>query len=289
MFHLTRRVITSPERRQRGQGVGWKSRLSECADRSVLAISGAKCSTALVTHVHRVENTRVAEAVKITESAFRSVNIAFVNELKLIYARMGINIWDVIEAAKTKPFGFMPFYPGPGLGGHCIPIDPFYLSWKAKEFDIPTRFVEIAGEINAAMPYRVVDLVANGLGKAARKILSGANLLLVGLAYKKNIDDLRESPALKIWDILKNRGATVSYYDPYIPAVPKTREYSHDAGTKSIAWRRASVSEFDAAIIVTDHDLVDYAELADWTPLVFDTRNATRSVPPELKVKIIHV
>ena len=243
----------------------------------------------IVTKVIRVENSRVAEAVKITENTFRSVNIALMNELKVIYARMGINIWDVIEAAKSKPFGFMPFYPGPGLGGHCIPIDPYYLTWKAKEFDIATRFVELAGDINSAMPYQVVELVADGLSTVHKKGLSGASLLLVGLAYKKNLDDLRESPALKIWVILEKRGVKVSYYDPYIPVVPKTREYGAFADVQSIGWTKDAVGRFDAVIVTTDHDAVDYAQMTEWAQLVFDSRNATRSLPKELKRKVILV
>jgi len=243
----------------------------------------------IVSKVIRVENSRVAEAVKITENTFRSVNIALMNELKVIYARMGINIWDVIEAAKSKPFGFMPFYPGPGLGGHCIPIDPYYLTWKAKEFDIATRFVELAGDINSAMPYQVVELVSDGLSTVHKKGLSGANLLLVGLAYKKNLDDLRESPALKIWAILEKRGVKVSYYDPYIPVVPKTREYGAFADVQSIVWTKDAVGRFDAVIVTTDHDAVDYAQMTEWAQLVFDSRNATRALSKELKRKVILV
>lgn len=233
----------------------------------------------LVDRVVPVPSSATAEAVKLTENIFRCVNIALVNELKHIYERMGINIWDVIEAASTKPFGYMPFYPGPGLGGHCIPIDPFYLTWKAREYEVPTRFIELAGEINSAEPREVVNALATALSTRKSMSLNGARVLLLGLAYKKNVDDLRESPALVIMQDLLDRGADVSYFDPWIPEIPMTRAHAALAGRMSITWEPSSFStSFDAALIVTDHDSVPYDELVGAIDLVVDTRNATRHV-----------
>ncbi|HTQ12687.1 MAG TPA: nucleotide sugar dehydrogenase [Rhizomicrobium sp.] len=228
--------------------------------------------------VHKVTDARTAEAVKITENIFRCVNIALVNELKLAYSRMDISIWDVIEAAKTKPFGFMPFYPGPGLGGHCIPIDPFYLSWRARAFEVDTKFIELAGEVNRAMPRHVVQTLAEALSTREGKALRGAKVLVMGVAYKKNIDDLRESPALRIIEMLQHLGAEVSYHDPYFAEIPMTREHAMLAGMKSVACEEGVVSSHDAALIATDHDSVDYAALVKWSKLVVDTRNATKAV-----------
>ncbi|MGP1254509.1 MAG: nucleotide sugar dehydrogenase [Kiloniellales bacterium] len=228
---------------------------------------------AVVTETVPVSSSRTAEAVKITENVFRSVNIALVNELKVIYSAMGVDVWEVIEAAKTKPFGFMPFYPGPGLGGHCIPIDPFYLTWKAREYEIATRFIELAGEVNTAMPHYVVERLARALDEKRGVALSRAKLLVVGLAYKKNVDDTRESPALRLIEMLEERGAKVDYFDPYVPVIPNTREYGHLAGRPTAAWTGETLAGFDAALISTDHDQVDYALLAEHCPLVIDTRN----------------
>jgi UDP-N-acetyl-D-glucosamine dehydrogenase len=221
-----------------------------------------------------VSTMATAEAVKITENIFRAVNIALVNELKVIYRDMGVDIWEVIEAAKTKPFGFMPFYPGPGLGGHCVPIDPFYLTWKAREFGTYTRFIELAGEINSAMPDYVVSQLARELDARARKGLNGARVLVVGVAYKKNIGDVRESPAFRIFKLLDGRKADFDYYDPYVPELPDMREYPQFAGRKCVAWDPGALAGYDAAVIVTDHDCVDYAGLVGNVPLVVDTRNA---------------
>jgi UDP-N-acetyl-D-glucosamine dehydrogenase len=225
-----------------------------------------------------VSSAGVAEAVKLTENIFRAVNIALVNELKIVYDAMGISIWEVIDAAKSKPFGFMPFYPGPGLGGHCIPIDPFYLTWKAREHDIATRFIELAGEINTAMPRYVVERLARELDARGGKGLNGAAVLLVGVAYKKNVDDLRESPALTIMDLLEERGAKVAYADPYIPVIAATRKHPRIAGRRAVPLEPATVATFDAVLIVTDHDAVDYDALLAAARLVVDTRNATRNV-----------
>jgi len=228
--------------------------------------------------VHKVSDAQTAEAVKITENIFRCVNIALVNELKLAYSKMGISIWEVIEAAKTKPFGFMPFYPGPGLGGHCIPIDPFYLSWRARAFEVDTKFIELAGEVNRAMPRLVVQALQEALSERSARALKGANILIMGVAYKKNVDDSRESPALRIIEILQGFGANVSYHDPYLPEIPMTREHAALAGMRSIDFDAATIGAFDAAMITTDHDGVDYGALVEWSKLVVDTRNATKAV-----------
>ena len=221
-----------------------------------------------------VSSPSTAEAVKLTENIFRAVNIALVNELKIIYSQMGIDIWEVIEAAKTKPFGFMPFYPGPGLGGHCIPIDPFYLTWKAREFDVTTRFIELAGQINAAMPQYVITRLAEELDQRFSKGLNGAHILVLGIAYKKNVDDMRESPTLKLMELLEGRRARVDYFDPHIPQIPKTREHPEFAGRVSIAFDAPALAQYDAALISTDHDSIDYKMLVDGSRLVIDTRNA---------------
>lgn len=229
---------------------------------------------AVVETVVPVSSAATAEAVKLTENIFRAVNIALVNELKVVYAAMGIDIWEVVDAARTKPFGFMPFYPGPGLGGHCIPIDPFYLTWKSREYDEPTRFIELAGEINSAMPRRVVRLLAEALDRKAGKALSRSRVLVLGLAYKKNVPDIRESPSLKLIELIEEAGGKASYHDPHVAEIPKTREYSHLAGRQSVPWSEAEVRRYDAVLIATDHDATDYARLGDWAQLVVDTRNA---------------
>lgn len=221
-----------------------------------------------------VSSTATAEAVKLTENIFRSVNIALVNELKVIYDAMGIDVWEVIEAAKTKPFGYMPFYPGPGLGGHCIPIDPFYLTWKAREFGIATRFIELAGEINTAMPNWVVARLAEGLDTRTGRGLNGSKVLVIGVAYKKNIDDMRESPSLVLIELLEKRGVKVEFHDPFIPVIPMTREHAALAGRKSVDVSPDTLAGFDAVLISTDHDAVDYAALVKNSRLVVDTRNA---------------
>ncbi len=225
-----------------------------------------------------VSSCRVAEAAKLLENIFRSVNIALVNELKLVYGAMGIDIWEVIAAAKTKPFGFMAFYPGPGLGGHCIPIDPFYLTWKAREFERSTRFIELAGEINTAMPAHVVERVGEALN-SARKPLNGSKILILGLAYKPNVDDERESPSYRIMELLAHRGAEVAYYDPHVPVIRPTREHPQWTGTKSVTWDQPTIAKFDAVVIATAHASVNYQELAEWAGCIIDTRNAMASVP----------
>lgn len=237
-----------------------------------LAKATALYSKAIKTIVP-VSSCRAAEATKLLENTFRGVNIALVNELKIVYAAMGIDVWEVINAAKTKPFGFMAFYPGPGLGGHCIPIDPFYLTWKAREYGQNTRFIELAGEVNTAMPEYVVRRVADALNEHS-KAVKGSRILLLGLAYKANVDDDRESPTYVLMDLLSKRGATVEYHDPYVPVIRPSREHSHWAGKKSVAWNQASIAGFDLVLIATSHGCVNYQQLADWSSLIVDTRNA---------------
>jgi UDP-N-acetyl-D-glucosamine dehydrogenase len=224
-----------------------------------------------------VSSVDVAEAVKITENMFRAVNIALVNELKVVYGRMGIDVWEVIDAAKSKPFGFMPFYPGPGWGGHCIPIDPFYLSWRARQFGVESRFVELAGDVNTQMPSYVIAALEGALADRFGKPLAGARILLLGVAYKKNVDDTRESPAYRLIEDLEAKGAVTDFYDPHVPAIPQTREHGPLAGRRSIAWDAKVLAGYDAALICTDHDAVDYDLLADACPLIVDTRNAMKN------------
>ena len=221
-----------------------------------------------------VSSCRAAEATKLLENIFRGVNIALVNELKMVYGAMDIDVWEVINAAKTKPFGYMPFYPGPGLGGHCIPIDPFYLTWKAREYGQSTRFIELAGEVNTSMPDWVVHRVAEALNSKSKSI-KGSRVLILGLAYKANVDDDRESPSYILLQKLKDRGAEVAYHDPYVPVIRPSREHSHWAGTKSVPWTKASIRSFDLVLISTAHANVNYTELLQWSPMVVDTRNAT--------------
>ncbi|MGQ9471284.1 MAG: nucleotide sugar dehydrogenase [Candidatus Aminicenantales bacterium] len=221
-----------------------------------------------------VSSTRVAEATKLLENIFRSVNIAMVNEMKMIFDRMGIDIWEVIAAASTKPFGFMPFYPGPGYGGHCIPVDPFYLTWKAKEVDYQTKFIELAGEINTQMPYYVVDKTCEALSKRG-KAVCGAKILVLGIAYKKDVDDQRESPSLKIISLFRKKGAQVSYHDPYVPHSFGHREYP-DLDLKSVPLTARRLQSSDAVVIATDHSVFDYDWITQHSPLVIDTRNAIK-------------
>jgi UDP-N-acetyl-D-glucosamine dehydrogenase len=228
---------------------------------------------AAVKTVVPVSSNATAEAVKLTENIFRSVNIALVNELKTVYAAMGIDVWEVIDAAKTKPFGYMPFYPGPGLGGHCIPIDPFYLTWKSREYELPTRFIELAGEINSAMPRYVVGKLAEALDIRAGKALSRSRVLLIGLAYKKNVADIRESPSLRLIEIIEERGGRADYHDTFVAEIPSTREYQALKGRQSVALTDEALATYDAILISTDHDDVDYRRLAESGALIVDTRN----------------
>ncbi|MGZ3495444.1 MAG: nucleotide sugar dehydrogenase [Thermodesulfobacteriota bacterium] len=237
----------------------------------------------IIKQVVPVSSPRVAELTKLLENIYRSVNIALVNELKMLADRMGIDIWEVIEAASTKPFGFSPFYPGPGMGGHCIPIDPFYLSWKAREYDFTTRFIFLAGEINVHVPYYVVAKIQdalNGMGKS----IKGARILILGVAYKKDVDDARESPALAIMSLLQKKGAAILYHDPYIPALPHFRKYYFKL--KSSPLTQKLLQGIDAAVVVTDHSCIDYSWVVKHAPLVIDTRNVTKDMK-QWKKKIV--
>ncbi len=239
---------------------------AEC-QKHALAVYGRAIKTLVP-----VESCRVAEAVKLTENIFRAVNIAMVNELKVVYAAMGIDIWDVIDAAKTKPFGFMPFYPGPGLGGHCIPIDPFYLTWKAREYGQETRFIELAGEVNTAMPAYVIQRVGEALA-TQRQTISGSRILMLGIAYKANVDDDRESPAYVLWELLEQQGAQVDYHDPHVPVIRPSREHAHFAGRKSVALVADTLPGYDLVLVATNHKAVDAALIAQHARLVVDSRN----------------
>jgi UDP-N-acetyl-D-glucosamine dehydrogenase len=230
----------------------------------------------VVSKAHFVSSAEVAETAKLLENIFRAVNIALVNEMKTVLTDMNIDVWEVVAAASTKPFGFMPFYPGPGLGGHCIPIDPFYLTWKAKEVGRTTRFIELAGEVNTAMPHYVLERTQNALNDDS-KSLKGAKVLVIGVAYKKNIDDSRESPSAEIIELLRDKGADVSYHDPHIPTYPSMRKYRIDL--KSVDLGEANLKSTDCVLILTDHDAVDYANIARHAKLVVDTRNAMARVP----------
>lgn len=228
----------------------------------------------VVDRVVPVSDTRTAEAVKITENVFRAVNIALVNELKQIYDALDIDVWEVIDAAATKPFGFMPFYPGPGLGGHCIPIDPFYLSWKAREHGLSTRFIELAGEINVNMPAYVIGKLREALDRATGRGLRDARILIVGVAYKKNVSDMRESPAVELMERLLDAGAAVDFLDPHVPAIPPMRAYPHLRGREAVTPDAVADGGYDAILIATDHDVIDYADLVATSLPIVDARNA---------------
>src|ERR1041385_2377530 len=275
-FHLA----FSPEREDPGNGQSKVKRIPKvvggytpaCRDKAMALYSRA------IDTLVPVSSCRAAEATKLLENIFRSVNIALVNELKVVYDAMGIDIWEVIEAAKTKPFGFMAFYPGPGLGGHCIPIDPFYLTWKAREYDQHTRFIELAGENKTPMPEHVVPRAAYALN-SQQKSISGSRILVLGLAYKPNVDDERQSPSYVLMELLEQRHAEVDYYDPYIPVIKPTREHAQFAGKKSVEWNRTTIQKYDVVLIATNHSCVNYRDLADWSPCIVDTRNAMASIP----------
>lgn len=228
-----------------------------------------------ISQVVPVASCEIAEACKIVENVYRCVNIAMVNELKMVFDKMGIDVWEVINAAKTKPFGFQAFYPGPGLGGHCIPIDPFYLTWKARQYGEPTRFIELAGEINTRMPLYVIHRLAEALNDRGRPI-KGSSVLVLGLAYKKDVDDLRESPSIELIEMLRERGARVDYNDPHIPATHKQRE--HDLKMKSVPLTAEQLKKYDAVLIATDHSTYDYDMIVKNARLIIDTRNATANV-----------
>lgn len=282
-------VAFSPEREDPGNKT-YKTQ-------SIPKIVGADTETArkLVTAFYRevvdavvpVSTSRTAEAVKITENIFRAVNIALVNELKVIYDAMGIDVWEVIDGAATKPFGFMPFYPGPGLGGHCIPIDPFYLTWKAREYGQTTRFVELAGEINVTMPNYVIAKLREVLDLHCSKGLSTARVLLVGISYKKNVPDMRESPSVALMDIMLKSGAEVDFLDPHVGRIPRMRDYPHLEYRTCVQPNELAGRSYDAVLISTDHDAIDYAQLVDMNIPIIDSRNAiaARGLPMKMVTK----
>ena len=238
----------------------------------------------VISKVVEVSSTQVAEAAKLTENIFRSVNIALVNELKVIYDEMGIDVWEVIEAASTKPFGFMPFYPGPGLGGHCIPIDPFYLTYKAKEFGINTKFIELAGEINTNMPNIVINKLTYALSEFMNKSINKSKILIIGMAYKKDVDDMRESPSLILYELLQKYGAHVDYHDDYVKQIPPTREHKNLEGLKSVKLSSNNLRKYDALLISTDHSYINYKFLSKNSDLIIDTRNAMDNIQGNAKV-----
>lgn len=240
-----------------------------------------------ITKVVTVADMKTAEAVKLTENIFRLINIALVNELKVVFQGMNIDVWEVIEGAKSKPFGFMPFYPGPGLGGHCIPIDPFYLTWKARAHGEATRFIELAGDVVTNMPRYVIETLAEAMSTRLQKAVAGSRILVAGLAYKKNVDDMRESPSLHLIHLLRERKAIVDFHDPHIPVVPTTRDHPEFSGMKSVKLTPASIATYDCVLISTDHDAVDYEELVRHAPLVIDTRNATAKLSKELRSRVV--
>ena len=268
-------VAFSPEREDPGRTTH-TTRTTPKLVGGVDSISGALAESLYgraIDRVVRVSTAEVAESAKILENVFRAVNIALVNELKMILEPMGIDVWEVVDAAASKPFGYMPFYPGPGLGGHCIPIDPFYLTWKAREVGRPTRFIELAGEINTAMPHWVVERTVGALG-AEGKATRGARVLVIGVAYKRDVDDMRETPAAEIIELLAQRGADVSYHDPHVPVFPRMRRHRIDL--RSVALTPQTLAATDAAVIVTDHTAIDWSTVADHAPLVVDTRNVMK-------------
>jgi UDP-N-acetyl-D-glucosamine dehydrogenase len=254
--------------------------INPASGRAAVALYGQ-----IVSKVVPVSSTRAAEMVKLLENIFRCVNIALVNELKQLSLRMDLDIWEVIDSAATKPFGFMPFYPGPGLGGHCIPVDPYYLSWKAREYDFATRFIELAGEINTAMPYNVVDALVTALN-GHEKSVKGSKILLLGVAYKKDVDDLRESPSLKLLELLSARGAVLDYNDPYFPALHRMRHYDF-SNMRSVELSPDRLASYDCVLIATDHSSYDYEVIVRNAKLVVDTRNATRHVKQH-REKVVH-
>jgi UDP-N-acetyl-D-glucosamine dehydrogenase len=268
-------VAFSPEREDPGNDMVKRHDIPKivggCGQAAAELATAMYCS--IFKRVIPVSTPAVAEMTKLLENIYRCVNIALVNELKQLCMKMGIDIHEVIEAAKTKPFGFQAFYPGPGLGGHCIPIDPFYLSWKAKEFDFETRFIQLAGEINGEMPYFVLEHIADALN-AHRKSINGSKILVLGLAYKRDIDDLRESPSLTIIELLRDKGATVCYNDPYFPTVGRGRHYDLNMTNTPLE----DLGQYDAVIIVTDHSAYDYRKIVEESQLVVDTRNATKGI-----------
>ncbi|MCM2373987.1 nucleotide sugar dehydrogenase [Rhodopirellula sp. ICT_H3.1] len=277
-------VVYSPEREDPGNPEFAATNIPKVVGGHTPACLGAGKALygSVFDQVVPVSSTKVAELTKLLENIYRSVNIGLVNELKLVADQMGIDIWEVIAAASTKPFGFKAFYPGPGLGGHCIPIDPFYLTWKAREFGVHTRFIELAGEVNRAMPAHVVYRCAEALNRQ-KKSVNGSKVLLIGLAYKPNVDDDRESPSYELIDRLAKQGAEVNYYDPYVPMIGMTRGHAHLAGTPSVSWDKKTITSYDLALISTWHACLNIEELVSWSKCIVDTRNATASLPEEVR------
>jgi UDP-N-acetyl-D-glucosamine dehydrogenase len=274
-------VVFSPERVDPGNVQFPIEKIPKVVGGATEACRQVGCALydAIVTRTVPVSSPRVAEMAKLLENIYRCVNIGLVNELKTVADRMDINIWEVIDAAASKPFGFTPFYPGPGLGGHCIPIDPFYLTWKAREFGLHTRFIELAGEVNTAMPQWVVRKTFDALNDRSRSI-RGSKILVLGIAYKKNIDDPRESPAFELLELFAEKGAVVSYSDPHIPVCPRMRK--HDFSLTSVALTPESLAEYDCVVIATDHDAFDYAQIAAHASLIIDTRGRFRESRPNV-------
>jgi UDP-N-acetyl-D-glucosamine dehydrogenase len=272
-------VIYSPEREDPGNPVFSARNIPKLVGGTTPACleMGKLLYGQICEQVIPVSSTQVAEFAKLLENIYRAVNIGLVNEMKIVADRMGVDIWEIINAAATKPFGFTPFYPGPGLGGHCIPIDPFYLTWKAREYGIHTRFIELAGEINEAMPEYVVRQIARTLNDLGRAV-KGSRVLVLGLAYKSNVDDMRESPSFRLLDQLREQGAQVFYHDPYIPVISPTREHAAWTGTRSVPWDEPTLRSFDCVVVATRHDTYNLEELAAWAPCIVDTRNAMEGV-----------
>jgi UDP-N-acetyl-D-glucosamine dehydrogenase len=272
-------VAFSPEREDPGNPTHSVSHIPKVVGGLDDGSGDAACAlySAIVPKVVRVSTPEVAEACKILENTYRAINIALVNEMKVLYDRMGIDVWEVIDAAKTKPFGFQAFYPGPGLGGHCIPLDPFYLSWVARHYGMTTRFIELAGEVNTAMPSYVIGKVADALNDAG-KAVRGSKVAILGMAYKKDVDDPRESPSFELMDLLLKKGAVVSYSDPHIPSLPRMRHWPHLEPMESNPLTPDYLAEQDCVLIATDHTAFDYAFIVKHSRLVIDTRNATKAV-----------
>lgn len=270
-------VVYSPEREDPGNPQFAATNIPKVVGGTTAACSkaGNALYGAVFDQVVPVSDTRVAELTKLLENIYRAVNIGLVNELKVVAEKMGIDIWEVINAAATKPFGFQPFYPGPGLGGHCIPIDPFYLTWKAREYGLHTAFIELAGRVNRGIPDYVIERCVEALN-SRRKSVNGSKVLLVGLAYKPNVDDLRESPTFVLMDKLKTMGADVNYHDPHIPEIGPTREHMNWVGEESVSWTESEISRYDLVVISTWHDCLKAEQLVDWSSLIVDTRNAIR-------------
>lgn len=274
-------VVYSPEREDPGNPDFHSTDIPKVVGGATAACldAGRALYSVVYEKVVPVSSTQVAEFTKLLENIYRAVNIGLVNELKIVADEMGIDIWEVIRAASSKPFGYTPFYPGPGLGGHCIPIDPFYLTWKAKEYGIHTRFIELAGEVNREMPAYVVKRVAGALNDV-RKPVKGSKVLILGLAYKPDVDDTRESPSFALMNLLDEMGAELSFYDPHIAAIPPTRSHSRWAGLESVAWSKEVIGGMDCVVLVTNHRAIDTGELVEWARLIVDTRNGLDGVPP---------